>query len=140
MAPAATDGPRIDAVGLVAGDVAATVGFYRRLGTAFPEGSTDGLHVEGDLGGVRLMIDSHAMLVGLGLDDGSGAPSRDRPRHGISLAARCASPEAVDELYARLDADGFGVSPPWDAAWGQRYAVVTDPDGTQVDLYAALPT
>jgi uncharacterized glyoxalase superfamily protein PhnB len=80
------------------------------------------------------------MLVGLGLDDESGAPSRDRPRHGISLAARCASPAAVDELYALLDADGFGVSPPWDAAWGQRYAVVTDPDGTQVDLYAALPT
>ena len=25
---------------------------------------------------------------------------------------------------------------PWDAFWGQRYAVLHDPDGHQVDLYA----
>ncbi len=29
---------------------------------------------------------------------------------------------------------------PWDAFWGMRYAVVRDPDGTPVDLFAALPT
>ena len=28
---------------------------------------------------------------------------------------------------------------PMDAFWGQRYAQVQDPDGTVVDLYAALP-
>ncbi|MFE2436947.1 glyoxalase, partial [Streptomyces sp. NPDC059409] len=28
---------------------------------------------------------------------------------------------------------------PWDAPWGQRYAVVNDPDGHGVDLFAPLP-
>ena len=37
------------------------------------------------------------------------------------------------------DADRDGGSEPWDAVWGQRYAVVHDPDGNPVDLYAALP-
>jgi hypothetical protein len=27
---------------------------------------------------------------------------------------------------------------PWDAFWGQRYAVVHDPDGNGVDLLAPL--
>ena len=32
-----------------------------------------------------------------------------------------------------------GHSAPWDASWGQRCAVVHDPDGRPVDLSAALP-
>jgi uncharacterized glyoxalase superfamily protein PhnB len=31
-----------------------------------------------------------------------------------------------------------GHLPPWDAVWGMRYAVVHDPDGTPVDLFADL--
>ena len=27
---------------------------------------------------------------------------------------------------------------PWDAFWGQRYAVVVDPDGNHVDLFSPL--
>jgi uncharacterized glyoxalase superfamily protein PhnB len=27
---------------------------------------------------------------------------------------------------------------PWDAFWGQRYAVVHDPDGNGVDLFCPL--
>lgn len=46
---------------------------------------------------------------------------------------------SVDALYARLTADGSGVKAPHDAPWGQRYAVVRDPDGNHVDLYAVLP-
>jgi hypothetical protein len=29
---------------------------------------------------------------------------------------------------------------PWDAFWGMRYAVVFDPDGRPVDLFAVLPS
>jgi hypothetical protein len=29
-----------------------------------------------------------------------------------------------------------GHKPPWDAFWGQRYAVIRDPDGNTVDLFA----
>jgi uncharacterized glyoxalase superfamily protein PhnB len=29
---------------------------------------------------------------------------------------------------------------PWDAFWGQRYALLRDPDGVEVNLYAPLET
>jgi uncharacterized glyoxalase superfamily protein PhnB len=31
-----------------------------------------------------------------------------------------------------------GEKEPWDAFWGQRYALLGDPDGVRVNLYAAL--
>jgi catechol 2,3-dioxygenase-like lactoylglutathione lyase family enzyme len=37
-----------------------------------------------------------------------------------------------------LEADDQHLEP-WDAFWGMRYAVVRDPDGTPVDLFARLP-
>lgn len=51
----------------------------------------------------------------------------------------CESPAQVDALYARVLEHGHrGHKAPWDAFWGQRYAVVLDPDGNLVDLFAAL--
>lgn len=131
---------RLDAVALTAADMATTLAFYRRLGCTFAENADTEEHSETDLGGVRLMFDAWSMLVSGGLvgpDD--EPPSFDRPRDGASLAARCGSPAQVDELYASFAAGGYGVTEPWDAFWGQRYAVLRDPDGTQVDLYAPLP-
>ena len=34
------------------------------------------------------------------------------------------------------DAGFTVVKEPWDAFWGQRYAIVADPDGYMVDLFA----
>jgi uncharacterized glyoxalase superfamily protein PhnB len=57
----------------------------------------------------------------------------------IGLAFLCHDPAAVDQRYAQLVAAGYqGAKPPWDAVWGQRYAMVHDPDGNPVDLFAAL--
>ena len=56
----------------------------------------------------------------------------------MSLAFECASPAELDEIYARVVAAGFeGEKEPWDAFWGQRYALLGDPDGVRVNLYAA---
>jgi uncharacterized glyoxalase superfamily protein PhnB len=45
----------------------------------------------------------------------------------------------VDEIYARVTEAGFeGEKEPWDAFWGQRYALLGDPDGVRINLYAAL--
>jgi uncharacterized glyoxalase superfamily protein PhnB len=55
----------------------------------------------------------------------------------IGLAFLCESPTEVDELYERVVAAGYaGHKAPWDAFWGQRYAVVVDPDGNLIDLFA----
>lgn len=125
---------RIDAVGVLVSDMAAAVAFYRRLGCDFPAGAETEGHAEAVLGGgVRLMLDSEASLAGLGMDTTASSDGR------VSLAAGCASAADVDAVYEALARDGFGVTAPWDAPWGQRYAVARDPDGTHVDLYAPLP-
>jgi uncharacterized glyoxalase superfamily protein PhnB len=123
----------IDAIGVVVSDMKQAIAFYERLGCSFPADASDTPHAESDLGGVRLMLDSAAALQEMGLsDDDTGGGDR------VALAARCDSPHDVDRLYADLAADGFGRREPMDAPWGQRYATVTDPDGTHVDLYAPL--
>jgi len=45
------------------------------------------------------------------------------------------SRQAVDDLVASLAADGVPVQQaPYDAFWGSRYAVVSDPDGNGVGI------
>ena len=57
----------------------------------------------------------------------------------LSFALECASPTEVDEVYTRVVEAGFdGEKEPWDAFWGQRYALLLDPDGVEVSLYAPL--
>ncbi|MBC9727440.1 VOC family protein [Streptomyces sp. TRM68367] len=127
---------RFDAIGLVVSEMAVSVGFYRRLGFAFPEGAEQEGHAEAELpGGLRLMLDTEEMVR-------SFLPEWQPPVGGgrASLALRCDSPGEVDALYEELVGAGcHGELKPWDAVWGQRYAVVRDPDGNGVDLFASLP-
>ncbi|MER6804735.1 MULTISPECIES: VOC family protein [Streptomyces] len=126
---------RFDAVGLVVSDMAASVAFYRRLGFAFPEGAEEQGHAEAELpGGLRLLLDTEDVV--------RSFHAEWKPPSGggrTSLALRCDGPAEVDTLYAELVASGCrGELKPWDAVWGQRYAVVLDPDGNGVDLFAPL--
>jgi catechol 2,3-dioxygenase-like lactoylglutathione lyase family enzyme len=51
--------PRLGVVGLVVGDMTASIGFYRRLGFEFAEGAESEGHVETALpGGLRLVLDT----------------------------------------------------------------------------------
>ncbi|MFE3934634.1 VOC family protein, partial [Streptomyces goshikiensis] len=66
-------------------------------------------------------------------------PSWVRPADGgrVGLAFLCGSPAEVDAVYSELTGAGHtGHLAPWDAFWGQRYAVVLDPDGCEVSLFA----
>ncbi|WNV76752.1 VOC family protein [Geodermatophilus sp. DSM 44513] len=123
-------------VGLVVSDMAATLAFYRRCGLAVPEGADDQPHVELPLGGgLRLALDTEATIRSF---DPHWAPPTGG--HRVAIAFDCGSPAGVDAAWAELTGAGsHGHLPPWDAVWGQRYAVVRDPDGTPVDLFAALP-
>lgn len=128
---------RLDAVGLIVSELARSIRFYRILGAPFSadaEGSEHG-HAEAQLAnGFRLLLDTEA---GVRSFDPEWRPPTGEPR--ASLAFRCGSPAAVDELYARaVAAGGRGHREPWDAFWGQRYAQLRDPDGNGVDLYADL--
>jgi uncharacterized glyoxalase superfamily protein PhnB len=128
--------PRFDAIGMVASDMAASIAFYRRLGFAFPEGAEKEPHTEAGLpGGLRLMLDSEEMVRSFDPEWQSAAGSGR-----ISIALLCRSPAEVDSVYQDMVGAGYqGPRKPWDAVWGQRYAVVLDPDGNGVDLFAPLP-
>jgi uncharacterized glyoxalase superfamily protein PhnB len=87
-------------------------------------------------GGFRIMFDPESTI--MSFDPGWTRPSSGSPR--TSLAFECADPAEVDATYRAMTAAGYdGHLQPWDAFWGQRYATLRDPDGTGVDLFAALP-
>jgi uncharacterized glyoxalase superfamily protein PhnB len=123
--------PILNAVGIVASDMARSLEFYRQLGLEVPDTPDEG-HVNIDIAdGIRLMLDSEEELRKF-------RPDWERSTgNQLALAFDCESPARVDEVYARLSAAGFeGDKEPWDAFWGQRYAQLRDPDGVPVDLYA----
>ncbi|MBO4206641.1 VOC family protein [Micromonospora echinofusca] len=128
--------PRFDLIGLVVTDLARSLEFYRQVGLDIPAGAEHEPHVEVELpGGLRLAWDTVATVHSY--DPGWTAPSGGAR---VALAFRCADPDEVDRRYAELVAAGHhGHRPPWDAVWGQRYAVLHDPDGNAVDLFAPLP-
>jgi catechol 2,3-dioxygenase-like lactoylglutathione lyase family enzyme len=124
----------LDAIGIVSDDVAKSVQFYKLLGVDLVK-SGDHDHYEATTAsGVRVMLDSSELIKNL-------VPDWQKPvGSGVVLCFKQKSPADVDALYARLTGAGFsGKKPPWDAFWGQRYACVLDPDGHQIDLFAALP-
>jgi len=129
--------PRFAVIGLVVSDMAASLAFYRRLGLVFPEGSEDQPHVEAQLpGGLRLALDTEETIR-------SFHPAWRPPTEGgrVALAFLCERPAEVDSVYEELVGAGHhGELKPWDAFWGMRYAVVHDPDGNGVDLFARLPS
>lgn len=126
--------PRFDLVGIVVADIPTSLAFYRRLGLDIPTEADTEPHVEVALpGGLRLAWDSQETI--RSFDDSWTPPSGG---HRIALAFACDGPADVDEAYASLTAAGYrGHRQPWDAFWGQRYAIVLDPDGNHVELFAA---
>jgi catechol 2,3-dioxygenase-like lactoylglutathione lyase family enzyme len=125
--------PQLNAIGIVASDMARSIRFYRLLGVEVPETADEG-HLDTFLpNGVRLMFDTEEVVR-------SFQPEWSRTTgNQLSLAFECASPAEVDETYSRVVEAGFhGEKEPWDAFWGQRYAQLQDPDGVCVDLYAVL--
>jgi catechol 2,3-dioxygenase-like lactoylglutathione lyase family enzyme len=128
--------PALSAIGIVASDVARSLTFYRDLGFAVPDGAEEEPHVEIPLpGGLRLLIDTEDTIRSF---DPGWAATTGSARSGLAL--ECADPADVDATYQRMvDAGHQGHLEPWDAFWGQRYAVLHDPDGTAIDLFAPLP-
>lgn len=123
-------------VELVVSNMAATLAFYRRLGLDVPPGADSDPHVQLEFGGITLAFDTEDTIRSF---DPSWSPP-GRAGHRVALAFECKSPSHVDAAWAELTGAGYeGHLAPWDAFWGMRYAVVHDPDGTPVDLFASLP-
>ena len=123
-----------DMVGMVVRDMAASLQFYRALGMEIPPDAEKEPHVDVVLAsGFRIAWDTLDLIKGIYPDWIDAVGQR------MTLAFKCKNPADVDETYKRLVNKGYrGYKEPWDAFWGQRYAVITDPDGNLVDLFAGL--
>ena len=121
-----------DVVGIVARDMAASLRFYRLLGMDIPSAAESEDHVEFvTTGGFRIAWDTEKLIKDIYPDWVNPVGQR------LTLAFKCANAAEVDALYERVIKAGYrGHKAPWDAFWGQRYAVAVDPDGNLVDLFA----
>ena len=125
---------QLDLVGIVAHDMRASLEFYRGLGLEIPDAAESEPHAEATTpSGLRVAWDTAELIQQI--DPAWTEPSGG---HRIALAFLCPSPAEVDAKYEELAALGYGHREPWDAFWGQRYAIVQDPDGNQIDLFAPL--
>lgn len=125
---------QFDLVGMVVRDMAAALTFYRLIGLDIPPGQDGEPHVEiTTANGCRLAWDTLELV--RSIDPGWLEAHGQR----VTLAFKCDNAAGVDALYAQAIAAGYhSHKAPWDAFWGQRYAVVQDPDGNLVDLFAPL--
>jgi catechol 2,3-dioxygenase-like lactoylglutathione lyase family enzyme len=125
---------QLDAVGVVVDDMARGLAFYRELGIELPPDADEQPHAEAALpGGLRLLFDTADTI--RSFDPDWQPPPKGQ--HRIELAFHLDTPAEVDDLYGRLTSLGYhGHKQPWDAFWGQRYAIVHDPDGNAVSLFS----
>ena len=128
---------RLDQVNLVVHDVAASRAFYSRLGLPFGDPVDpvwDAHHVsarQDDTTPLDVDLDSESFAArwNSGWSGGSGT----------ILGFKVETRDEVDALVASLVADGVAVQQePYDAFWGARYAVVSDPDGNGVGIMSPV--
>lgn len=125
---------KLDAVSVTSTDFAKTAKFYSLLGFSFPEFEVGEKHLEAitPAGEVRLMIDDAGLMKNI------TGKTVVPPTHS-SFAIKCENPADVDAAVSAIKKAGFRViKDPWDAFWGQRYAIVMDPDGYMTDVFAPL--
>jgi len=127
--------PVLDQVNLVVSDMDASVAFYRRLGVEIPDRDPrwDPHHRAANVEqGTDLDLDS--VVFAKDWNEGTRGPA-------CVVGFKVSSREAVDALYDDLTGAGYkGQQPPYDAAWGSRYAVIEDPDGNAVGLMSPSDT
>jgi catechol 2,3-dioxygenase-like lactoylglutathione lyase family enzyme len=126
---------RPDMIGIVVRDLETSLRFYRLLGLEVPAQKKDEPYVEVTTpNGYRISWNALSMVKQLDTE------WVEPVGHRMDLAFLCDSPAEVDATYVKLEAAGYaGHKVPWDAFWGQRYAVAVDPDGNHVSLFAYLP-
>lgn len=125
---------KLNAVGVVSKDMKKSIEFYTLLGFEFPSFTENEDHIESkpQNGSAKLMIDTFDLIKNI-------IGKNPVPGNHSSFALEYNSPTEIDQVVGRIKIAGFTVvNNPWDAFWGQRYAIVEDPDGYKVDLYAPL--
>ncbi len=128
---------RLDQLNLIVRDVPASRAFYTRLGLDFGnvhDPVWDNHHVSAS-GGEQAALDVDLDSLVFTPMWNEGWPGGT----GILLGFKVESRSAVDDLVAALAKEGVAVQQaPYDAFWGARYAVISDPDGNAVGIMSPV--
>jgi catechol 2,3-dioxygenase-like lactoylglutathione lyase family enzyme len=125
---------RLDQINLVVSDVDATRAFYAHLGVAFDD-PADAFWAERHVSAVDVPIDLDLDSIAFASEWNAGWPGSS----GVVLGFKVDRRDEVDSLVETLAAAGVPVQqPPYDAFWGARYAVVSDPDGNSVGIMSPI--
>jgi len=111
----------ISAVTFAVRDMARSIEFYRQLGFAVL------------YGGERAAFSS--LKVGEAFLNLSASPGYEHRRWGRVIFRV----DHVDAHYRALQAQGLVLESPRDAAWGERFFHITDPDGHELSFAELLP-
>lgn len=119
-------------IDIVVADMAAAARFYRDLGLAVPAGAEEEQHVQIDTpGGATIGLMSETII--RAADPDWQTPIGQR----VTFACRRDEAAEVGATFARMIEAGHRAErAPWDSPSGQRYAMLRDPDGIRVDLFA----
>jgi catechol 2,3-dioxygenase-like lactoylglutathione lyase family enzyme len=123
-------------INIVVADMEASVVFYRLLGVEIADTLREWMPHHRSMSSIAPRIDAD-------LDSSTFATKWNEGwlsgRTGVVLAFAVSSRDEVDAVYDNVVAAGYpGRQVPYDAFWGQRYAVVEDPDGLAIGI--ASPT
>ena len=123
-------GIRLDQVNIVVKDMDAMAAFYQRLEVEIETPPPDWAphhRNSGDHPGASLDLDSQR-FAGVWNEGWREGP-------GIVLGFRVDSRDEVDRLFLVATDHGYAAQqPPYNAFWGSRYAVLSDPDGNAVGI------
>jgi uncharacterized glyoxalase superfamily protein PhnB len=129
------DRPVLDQINLVVQNMSAAAEFYRLLGVPFddpPPPWNEHHRTAASQDAIDFDLDSDVFAARW---NSGWTPGRG----GVVIGFRVARRETVDATYTRLTDAGYaGQQPPYDAFWGARYAIVSDPDGTSVGIMSAV--
>lgn len=120
---------RLDMVGIIVESMEQAILFYERLGfEVIGEKQAD--YVELNHAGIRISLNTKKMIEGI-----YGYPPKN-DGDKIELAFLCEDPAEIDQRCEEMKNFGYEIfREPWQAFWGQYYAIIKDLDGNLLSLF-----
>lgn len=121
---------KLDMVGIIVDSMEQAILFYERLGFEVL-GEKEAEYVELNNQGIRISLNTKKMIEGI-----YGYPPKSEGDK-IELAFLCDSAAEIDQRCATMKDYGYEIfRAPWQAFWGQYYAIIKDPDGNLLSLFS----